>query len=159
MALETFDFRVNFTGISAAGTTVYTPIEEPTNGLTLIASIRRNTIIKKVQAYTFSRQGRNLAATGSFNQANFWQMEFEIVDLAGQRVNNPGGFANLFVPDPNISVQGLAQTRQAVNQTMPIMEMCAFGCGIYIPRFTYQLQSQGTSPFNTELFISVTYEK
>jgi len=161
MALETFEFLLvkDFT----TPTTTYTErlFNFPATGLTLITALNRNTIIREVGIAGFCFQNRTSTNSGNKGfQINNYQMEYSIVGFDGQFMNVKGGNANLFVPNPLISVLGTPYESAVINEVTPYHKHCTFGGGIIIQNLAFGIQQFTGSglPSKAEFKIYVTYE-
>jgi len=153
--LKSWSISISVTRAIAATTWSFENIfATPGNGLTTISPIGRNIKIRRVDAFT----DLNPRGTGTANNgftAQFWQMEFNFVDFAGQIIRDGSGFQNLFVPEVGLSVSNADNYFVAINEKNPFIDCELEGGGIYISKIK-QSSAGMVNPSNPIFTITIT---
>jgi hypothetical protein len=155
---KSFVFRVRFTW-NSAGTGLSFENILAGNGLTVISPLTKNVIIDKISAYSYTTPRSATSGNTAGYQNNNFQIEFNLVDFAGQIIKDGFGFINLFVPNPNIVPTSLDSFDYALNQLEPSKEFKVLGGGLFIKsiRFLANGLLGVATNYTTDFVITVDY--
>ena len=161
IGLKSFSFEFEYSFSAAAGNNIN--IENiftiPGNGLTVISPLSRNVLIKKVDAFATLERRSTTGAASAAGLVNALNVEFNIVDFAGQIIQLGFPFLNLFVPETGVSVGAINPFYLNLTHTQSYLDICVSGGGVYISKIGFNAQATVTAdPKVFRLIFTVFYQ-